>query len=593
MPTSADSIAGAVAAFHSGDTSRTISLVLDALAEDDSPALRHLLGVAYCRAGDPASGSIHLARAAALRPRDPQITLMLMRALVDSGRPGEALAIAFTAEGLPAAAVAALWRARAEAAHAAADAAAEAEALRCVVALEPRDERARDLLIPLLIATDRAGDALAELDGLAPSRDRQRHRSAALVALRRFDEAMAMDSALLASDSSDRATWLSALLLADRLRDGPRLASLVAHARAGAFAETEVNFARALEAKLDGRIDQALALAQASTLAGDPARAPALAAALADRLGQADAAMAAAVAKSAATPDRDHWRRRGAAHRAQLDRLLQTMTPEWVGSWPANRPDERSAPTFLVGFPRSGTTLLDTFLMGHPGIAVLEEENMLDLAGRELGDQADLHRVDAATVARARAAYFAALAPHLAAGGPPRLVIDKLPLAMTGVPVIKRLFPDARIIFAMRHPADCVLSSFLQAFRLNDAMANFLDLQDAARFYDVAMQVWDRASDLLAIDSHVVIYEELVADPDAVLRPLIAWLGLEWRDDLLDHRATASRRRAIVTPSYDQVTQPLHRRAAGRWRQYAAHLEPVRALLEPWAIRHGYGPMDL
>jgi tetratricopeptide (TPR) repeat protein len=591
MSTPADSIAAAIAAFHSGNTSRTISIGLEALATSDGPVLRHLLGVAYCRNGDPATGIAHLARAAELRPRDPQILLMLMRALIDAGRPNEALAVAFTAEGLPAAAVAALWRARAEAAHAAADAGAEAEALRCVVELEPRDDRARDLLIHLLIATDRAEDALAQTDALPPSRDRQRHRSAALIALRRFDEVTAIDSALLASDPGDRATWLSALLLADRLRDGPRLSALVEHARAGAYLEAEINFARALDAKHGGRFEQALAQAQASAVTGDPARAPALAAALADRLGRADEAMAAAIAKSAATPDREQWIRRGAAHRAQLGHLLDTMTPNWASAWPKDHPGDRAAPTFLVGFPRSGTTLLDTFLMGHPGVTVIEEENMLDLAGRELGDQANLHRVDDATVARARAAYFAALDPHLTKDGKPRLVIDKLPLAMTGVPVIKRLFPDARIIFAMRHPADCVLSSFLQAFRLNDAMANFLHLDDAARFYDVAMQVWERAAALLGVDRHVVVYEELVADPEAVLRPLIAWLGLDWSDDLLDHRATASRRQAIVTPSYDQVTQPLHRRAAGRWRNYSAYLEPVRTLLEPWAIRHGYGPM--
>ncbi len=230
--------------------------------------------------------------------------------------------------------------------------------------------------------------------------------------------------------------------------------------------------------------------------------------------------------------------------------------------------------------------------MGHAGIEVIEEENMLDLAARELGDQENLDRVGAATIARARAVYFEALDAHLSTDGKPRHVIDKLPLAMTGVPIIKKLFPAARIIFAMRHPADCVLSSFLQAFRLNDAMANFLDLEDAARFYDVAMKVWGRAAELLSVDTHVVVYEELVADPEAAMRPLIAWLGLEWSDDLLDHRSTATRRRAIVTPSYDQVTQPIHRRASGRWRNYSTYLQPVRALIEPWAIYHGYGLMD-
>ena len=117
MPPSADTIAAAVAAFHAGENNRTISIALEALSTSDSATLRHLLGVTYCRMGDVSTGITHLERAAALRPRDPQILLMLMRAFIDVGRPHEALAVAFVAEGLPATAVAALWRTRAEAAH--------------------------------------------------------------------------------------------------------------------------------------------------------------------------------------------------------------------------------------------------------------------------------------------------------------------------------------------------------------------------------------------------------------------------------------------------------------------------------------------
>jgi len=592
MRTSADNIAAAIAAFHGGDNSEAIRIALELVDISESATLRHLLGVAHCRMGDLATGITHLERAVAIRPNDTQILLMLMRALIDVGRPSAALEVAFSAEGSPAVALAALWRTRAEAAHLTADARLEAEALHCVVELEPGNGTARDMLIPLLIATDCDDGALKHLDALAPSRDRQRHRSAALVALRRFDEAAAIDSELLERDPTDRATWLSALLLADRQRDRSRLLSLVTLAQKSDYSDLEINYAQALEAKLEGLFEEALALAQASSIPGDPTRAFALTAALADRLGHAEQAMAAAIARSAAVPDRARWIKRGEEYRAQLGHLLQAMTPEWVEGWPKDRPSARSAPTFLVGFPRSGTTLLDTFLSGHRSIEVVEEKNMLDLAGRALGNQENLHQVDAATLAHARSVYFSALDQHLSGDGKPRIIIDKLPLAMTGVPIIKRLFPDAKIIFAMRHPADCVLSSFLQAFRLNDGMANFLDLEDAARLYDVAMQVWTRGSDLFSVDSHTLVYEELVSDPEGALRPLIVWLGLEWQSDLLDHRSTAASRGVVVTPSYDQVTQPLYHRAAGRWRNYSVYLEPVRGLIEPWAICHGYGPME-
>jgi hypothetical protein len=85
-----------------------------------------------------------------------------------------------------------------------------------------------------------------------------------------------------------------------------------------------------------------------------------------------------------------------------------------------------------------------------------------------------------------------------------------------------------------------------------------------------------------------LVYEGLVADPNRALRPLIDFLGLEWRPELLDHRATAKARGAIITPSYDQVIQPLSKAPSGRWRRYERQLEPVLPVLLPWAERLGY-----
>lgn len=165
---------------------------------------------------------------------------------------------------------------------------------------------------------------------------------------------------------------------------------------------------------------------------------------------------------------------------------------------------------------------------------------MLAAAARILGDQINLDKADASTIQQARAAYFTELDRHLIEPPAGRLIIDKLPLAMTGASIIHRLFPGARIIFAQRHPVDSVLSNFLQSFRLNDAMANFLDIEDAAKFYDVAMRLWVRSRRLLNLDARDLVYEELVDDPGAALRPLVEWLGLPWHEALLDHQRTAA-----------------------------------------------------
>ena len=119
--------------------------------------------------------------------------------------------------------------------------------------------------------------------------------------------------------------------------------------------------------------------------------------------------------------------------------------------------------------------------------------------------------------------------------------------------------------------------------------ANFLRIEDAARLYDEEMQLWTRSVEVLPLRRHVVRYENLVEDPEAELRPLAQFLGLEWLPQMLDHRATARSRAFIKTPSYSQVTEPVNTRAVGRWINYRKQLEPVLPILEPWAERMGYG----
>ena len=240
-----------------------------------------------------------------------------------------------------------------------------------------------------------------------------------------------------------------------------------------------------------------------------------------------------------------------AAYRRHVAALAEMLTPDYADGWVPAPQDERPAPVFLVGFPRSGTTLLDTLLMGHPDIHVLEERPLLQRAGEALGDFARLPGLGAAEIARLRALYFAELdALDPAARG--KMVVDKLPLNILGAPLIHRLFPEAKLIFAERHPCDVVLSCFTQNFDINDAMANFLDLGDAARLYDLVMTFWTKARDILSLDVHVVRYEALVVDKEKEMRALIDFLGLPWDDKALDNPGTAIARGLIATPSYAQ-----------------------------------------
>lgn len=259
-----------------------------------------------------------------------------------------------------------------------------------------------------------------------------------------------------------------------------------------------------------------------------------------------------------------------------------------MASWKAGPvPFEGPSPVFLAGFPRSGTTLLDTMLMGHSDVSVMEEKLVLDVVGREYGGFDAIADYDEQKVREARQRYFDA-ASRVGANMSARVLVDKNPLHLMQVPLIHRLFPDARFILAMRHPADVILSCYFSNFRTTPSLMNFLRLDDAAEFYDLAFSMWQKSSDLMPINVHTIVYERLVEEPEAQLRSLAGWLELDWRDEMLDHTRTAASREFIATASYAQVTEPIYRRSVGRWEKYRRHLEPVLPVLRPWAERFGY-----
>lgn len=310
-----------------------------------------------------------------------------------------------------------------------------------------------------------------------------------------------------------------------------------------------------------------------------------------DRLGQVDPAFAAFSETNRmhqASPTNPV--QRSAELRAQLRDDLSFMDAGWAASWtPMDLDCENADPVFLVGFPRSGTTLLDTILMGHPGAMILEEQPPLNLTDKRVGGTAAIPKLGAAGIADARRYYFdeiAKVAPDPLNGT--RLLIDKSPLFLSKAVLIQRLFPKARFILALRHPCDVLLSCFMSNFRLNNAMSNFLRLEDAAEFYDLTFQHWERARALFPLQVHTIVYERLIENVEAEVRPLFDFLGLEWQAKALDHRATAKARGLITTASYAQVTEPIYKRAVGRWENYRSHLEPILPVLQPWAEKFGY-----
>jgi len=280
---------------------------------------------------------------------------------------------------------------------------------------------------------------------------------------------------------------------------------------------------------------------------------------------------------------------------SRIARLRETFTTDWVANWQADpvpsgwpRP-----PVFLVGFPRSGTTLLDQVLTSHPLIEVIEEKPTFPVVQEALrerfgGDLQGMMVAQEKDLREFQELYREAL-EEFREDPQAEILVDKLPLRSVEAGMIYRLFPDARFIFARRHPADCVLSAFMQLFAPNASMANFHTLADGANFYAEVVGLWDQYRRLFPeMHVHEVRYEELVSDFDGVVDPLLSFLGLEWSDKVRAYRETALHRGRIRTPSRTQVVQPLYTHARYRWRGYREHFGEAWENLVPFIRQAGY-----
>jgi tetratricopeptide (TPR) repeat protein len=245
---------------------------------------------------------------------------------------------------------------------------------------------------------------------------------------------------------------------------------------------------------------------------------------------------------------------------------------------------------FLVGFPRSGTTLLERVLAGHPGVVTLEEVDHLGQIGQPwLADAAGLDalaRLSPQAADSAREAYWRGVRETVGFDPSAKLLVDKLPLHTLALPVIAKLFPRAKILFALRDPRDVTLSCFRRSFRVNSAMFEFLTLDDAARYYHEVMTLAEIYRSLLSLEVMEVRHEVMVADFETTVRSVLAFLELQWDPMVAEFSDKA--RIDPRTPSDVQLARGLNAEGVGQWRRYKMQMDPVLAMLQPWAKRFGY-----
>ena len=267
----------------------------------------------------------------------------------------------------------------------------------------------------------------------------------------------------------------------------------------------------------------------------------------------------------------------------------------WVNSWVKDFTDDFDdhAPVFLVGFPRSGTTLLDQILSSHSSVQVIEERRMIDMLAEAISsrygdeDQAlvSMKKKDIVKLRREYFDYLHKTVPGLLAD---KLIVDKYPLNITRIGLIRRIFPEARFILALRHPYDVCLSNFMQDYRLTNAMANFLDLERTARTYALVMGLWLRYSSIFELDYIIIKYENIIENTEDELKKMFDFLALEWDDHVLNYYKYTNKRKSFYTPSYQDISKPVFSHAKYRWKRYEQYLIPIQDVLAPFVKAFGY-----
>jgi tetratricopeptide (TPR) repeat protein len=278
--------------------------------------------------------------------------------------------------------------------------------------------------------------------------------------------------------------------------------------------------------------------------------------------------------------------------------LLAALKPEVLQRWRQEPPasTEHFQVSFLGGHPRSGTTLMEQILDAHPAVLAFDEpvSFMQEISGPinlpPLQGEAQLKFLDALPAPRRaemRRRYVKSLLREIKGEPTARMLLDKNPSPTQSLDVWLRVFPELKVIIALRDPRDVVISCFFLNIMLNATNVNFLSLERTAKHYADLMDVWLRLRELGGFDWIESRYEDVVADVEHEGRRITEFLGLSWHENQARYYETA-RRKFLFAPTYHDVTQPVYKRAVGRWERYAAALEPLQPKLAPYCRAFGY-----
>lgn len=240
-------------------------------------------------------------------------------------------------------------------------------------------------------------------------------------------------------------------------------------------------------------------------------------------------------------------------------------------------------PLFVVGMPRTGTTLVERILSKHSEVTSAGELQNFGLLLKELSKTTTNKVIDKETVMAAASINFSQLGKAYidstrAITGNSRKFVDKMPLNVLYAGFIIKALPNAKIICLDRGPLDTIVSNYRQLFAVNFSYYNYAyDLKTTAQFYHQFKQLTQLWLNLFPDNFYVVNYEMLVDNPEEEAKKIIEFCGLDWQEECLDiHKNLAP----VATASTVQVRQPINNKSVGNWHKYDAYLTEVKEYLE-------------
>ncbi len=450
--------------------------------------------------------------------------------------------------------------------------------LRRALEIAPRFGPARANLATLLYRTNRAPEALRELEALGETEtgdDNPNLRAAVLNRLGEFDAALAIYADVLAQQPQQPAVWMSyghVLKTVGRLDEG-----VAAYRRAidlrPAYGEAWWSLANLKTVRLNDTdvADMTAQLARADVAAEDRFH-------LEFALGKAFEDASDPVRAFAYYAAANARRRSLLAYEAErtttdVDRAIAQFTPAFFAAR-AGQGCAAPDPIFIIGMPRAGSTLIEQILASHSVVEGISELPDIPMLWAKLGSDPHvaLAAMDADALVALGAHYLARVAPQRHMDRP--YFVDKLPNNWAYVGFIKTILPNAKIIDARRHPLSCGFSNFKQHFARGQGFS--YDLADIGQYYADYVRLMSHFDAVLPGAVHRVIYEHMVADSEREIRSLLAAIGLPFEEACLRfHEST----RAVRTPSSEQVRSPIFTSGTENWQAFEPWLGPLKATL--------------